>query len=278
MSYTTFLRPQDDDNYKYATPEYAALSDSDLTIIRETTIVVDEDEELANAIAREFVHNGSSGSTQRVVDDGYVSLEDAADRWLREQDRAAYASLDDSTTSVLDETTSETVWIDGVQMNVVDLSQSFEKMFALQNMTLNVWTDKDGNICVGSVRIAYLPTGQPVATCVKCHQTLIYRGETEYDQQTFVLGCITHGHNHSSKGAWVEVRRVERTVVTDRDAYDPETRQSLFGKIVERPYKMRVFFERSHTPIYGPVAERIHNAERDAYDRALAKQALTKSK
>lgn len=276
MSFTTYLRAQDDDNYTYSRPEYAALSDSALTLIRETNLVISEEEREADAIAREFVHGGSSGSSQRVTDDGYVSTEDAADAWLRENDRAAYVALDDSTATVSDDLgqwahTPNAVWVDGVQMNVVDLTQSFEKMFALQNMTLNVWNDAAGNICIGSVRIAYLPTGNPVATCVKCKQTLIYRGESEYDQQTFVLGCITHGHNHSSKGAWVEVERVERTVITDRDAYDPETRTSLFGKIVERPYKMRVFFERSHTPIYGPVAERIHNAERDAYDRALQK-------
>ena len=255
--YTTFLRAQDDDNYTYSAPEYAALSDAELTLVRETNIVVSDAEREADAIAREFQHSGSRVSTGRVTDDGYVSTEDAADAWLREQDRAAYAALDDSTAEVATDTS---VWVDGELMNVVDLTLAYEKMMWRAQRDLNWWVQNDGTICIGSVRITYTSEGIPTAKCVKCNQSLMYSGNSEYDQQTFVLGCITHGHNHQAKGAWVEVERVERTLSAD-------------GVLTERPYKMRMFFERSRTPISAPIAERIHNAERDNYQRMLRKQA-----
>lgn len=264
MSYTTFLRAQDDDNYTYSAPEYAALSDAELTLVRETNLVISDEEREADTIAREFVHSGSRVSTGRVTDDGYVSTEDAADAWLREQDRAAYLALDDSTAETYEqhEASTTSVWVDGELMNVVDLTLAYEKMMWRAQRDLNWWVQNDGTICIGSVRITYTSEGIPTAKCVKCNQSLTYSGNSEYDQQTFVLGCITHGHNHQAKGAWVEVERVERTIIT-------EGRNR--GLIAERPYKMRLFFERSRTPIFAPIAERIRNAERDNYQRALDK-------
>jgi hypothetical protein len=95
-----------------------------------------------------------------------------------------------------------TVSVEGTFMQVVD----YNLLYAMGDRAINVYLDKDNYQRIGSVRLQYLATGTPVAECVKCKGTLVYKGAAEGTSdrsamEAFVLAIITHGHNHSAK--WV---------------------------------------------------------------------------
>jgi hypothetical protein len=204
--YTTFIH---DDERTYSRPELAALTDSDLALLRETTEVVSDEDVVADYVAAEFVMQANyAGTIDRTPDDGYVSLSDAYAQWEADEQRMNYAVVSDDDAYVTESDTQ--VWVEGEPMQVVDLESIYRK----QDATINRWTDKNGNVRIGSVTIYKLADGTPTAHCVKCNARVTYSGT--YDRlsmEEFTYSIEMHGLNHQSKGFWI-TEEVEDVTLT----------------------------------------------------------------
>lgn len=138
----------------------------------------------------------------------------------------------------VEDTPVHTVSVEGTFMQVVDLAATY----AAGDRAINVYTDKDGYQRIGSVRLRYLASGTPVAECVKCKASLIYKGAAEgtssrKDQEAFILGVITHGHNHSAK--WVTKTPIGEPIalsICDNAALVEKYNDALFDQYVLDAY------------------------------------------
>lgn len=157
--------------------------------------------------------------TREQNEDAYVSLSDAYAQWEAQEQRLNYAALTDNGATYADSESIAQVWVEGEPMLVVDMDSIYRK----QDATINRWTDKNGNLRIGSVTIAKLADGTPTAHCVKCNARVTYQGA--YDRlsmEEFTYSIEMHGLNHQSKGFWI-TENVEDVTLTPEGKREVKT-------------------------------------------------------